>query len=62
MLKLKKIHFLARFCAFCFSLKRVAISPLCAGKENQEKITCHIPRNKGLLISLDIELKHQPCI
>lgn len=62
MLKLTKIHFPERFYAFCFSLKRVAISPLCAGKENQEKIICHIPRNISLLISLDIELKHQPCI
>lgn len=60
MLKLTKIHFPKRFYAFCISLKRVAISPLYAGKENQEKIMCHIPLNKGLLILLDIGLKHKP--
>lgn len=60
MLKLTKIHFPKRFYAFCISLKCVAISPLCADKENQEKIMCHIPHNKGLLILLGIGLKHKP--
>lgn len=44
------------------SLKSVATSPLCVGKENLKEIICRILHTKGPLISLGIQLKHHPCI
>lgn len=62
VLRLTKIHFSKSFCASNFLVKSVAIHPSHIGEANQKKIICHIPHNKGPLISLNIDLKHQPYI
>lgn len=62
ILKIIKINFSKMVYAKNISLKSVATSPLCVGKENLKEIICHILHTKGPLISLGIQLKHHPCI